>query len=83
MAAVSEVLTAICKLNLQVAPALVGRDDDTFGLPAKRFGVLDDHWCARRHILDGPGAFVSVRLVVVLLALSLHLCVQDVDGLVG
>ena len=83
MAAVSEVLTAIRKLNLQVAPALVGRDDDTFSLPAKRFGVLDDHWCARRHILDGPGAFVSVRLVVVLLALSLHLCVQDVDGLVG
>ena len=83
MAAVSEVYSSIGKPNLQVAPALVGRDDDTLDLPSKRLGVLDDHWCARRHILDGPGALVSVRLVVVLLALSLHLCVQDVDGLVG
>ena len=83
MSAVSEVFTAVRKLDLQVAPALVGRDDDTFGLPAKRFGVLNDHWCARQHVLDGLGALVSVRLVVVLLALSLHLCIQDVDGLVG
>ena len=60
MAAVSEVYSSIGKPNLQVAPALVSRDDDTFDLPAKRFGVLDDDWSARRHVFDGLGALVTV-----------------------
>ena len=60
MAAVAKVDLSVGKPDLQAAPALVGRDDDTFDLPAKRFGVLDDDWCARGHILDGLGTLVRI-----------------------
>ena len=82
MSAVSEVFTAVRKLDLQVAPALVGRDDDTFGLPAKRFGVLDDHRCSWREVSDGTGLLVEVDLVVILLTASLELSILSVDGLI-
>ena len=83
VSAIAVVDFAVRKFYLQAASALVGRDDDTFDFPAKRFCVLDDDWCARQHVFDGLGALVIVRLVVVLFALSFHLCIQDVDGLVG
>ena len=60
MSAIAVVDFAVRKPNLQAASALVGGDDDTFDLPSKRFCVLDDDWCAQRHILDGLGALVTV-----------------------